>query len=186
MNERGQRLIFNKVIKRLEELLETRKGEAHLDNIIVFIDELNKFAPRGDAFSSTIKTDLIHLAARGRSLGVTLFGIEQFASEVDKQIVDNASTLMYGRTGYAELKDEIYGWLSSELKARLSTIPRGTLLLKHAKFTQPLFFTFPLPACVPGDLYIPSEDEVLEGDSLVDDLGAETAFARSEGREIEF
>ncbi len=186
MNERGQRLIFNKVIRRLEELLESRKGETHLDNIIVFVDELNKFAPRGDAFASSIKTDLIHLAARGRSLGVSLFGIEQFASEVDKQIVDNAATLMYGRTGYAELKDEIYGWLSPELKARLSTVPRGTLLLKHAKFTQPLFFTFPLPACVPGDLYIPSEDEVLEGDSMQDDLGAETAFARSEGREIEF
>jgi len=186
INERGQRLIFNKIIHRLEELLETRKGEAHLDNIIVFCDELNKFAPRSDAIATSIKTDLIHLASRGRSLGVTLFGIEQFASEVDKQIVDNAATLMYGRTGYAELKDEIYGWLSPELKARLSTAPRGTLLLKHAKFTQPLFFSFPLPSCVPGDLYVPSEDEVIEGESRQDDLGAETAFARSEGREIEF
>ncbi|HYE77864.1 MAG TPA: hypothetical protein VEI97_07760 [bacterium] len=186
INERGQRLVFNKVLKKLEHLLSSRRGEVNLDNIIVFVDELNKFAPKHDTSGNTIKQGLIHLAARGRSLGVTLFGIEQFASEVDKQIVDNASTLMYGRTGFAELKDEIYGWLSDELKNRLSTAPRGELLLKHAKFTQPLFFKFPLPACVPGDLYIPGADEVLEGTREGDKAGAETAFARSEGREIDF
>ncbi|MCG3152885.1 MAG: hypothetical protein GEEBNDBF_02190 [bacterium] len=186
INERGQRLVFTKVLRKLEHLLSTRRGEVNIDNIIVFVDELNKFAPRHDTSGNQIKTGLIHLAARGRSLGVTLFGIEQFASEVDKQIVDNSSTLMYGRTGFAELKDEIYGWLSDELKQRLSTVPRGELLLKHAKFTQPLFFKFPLPACVPGDLYIPGEDEVLEGTRDQDSKGAETAFARSEGREIDF
>ncbi|MEO7993886.1 MAG: hypothetical protein ABI743_05765 [bacterium] len=186
INERGQRLVFTKVLRKLEFLLSSRKGEVNIDNIIVFVDELNKFAPKHDASGNTIKQGLIHLAARGRSLGVTLFGIEQFASEVDKQIVDNSSTLMYGRTGFAELKDEIYGWLSDELKQRLSTVPRGELLLKHAKFTQPLFFKFPLPACVPGDLYIPTEDEVLAGSRKDDGKGAETAFARSEGREIDF
>ena len=56
---------------------------------------------------------------------------------------------------------------------------------RNAAFeTREIYSAFVLH--VPGDLYIPGEDEVLEGDSTQDDLGAETAFARSEGREIEF
>ena len=186
MNERGQRLVFNKVLKKLNQILEKLTADAELDNIIVFCDELNKFAPRVSTGREHMKRQLIDIAARGRSLGLTLFGVEQFSSEVDKQIVDNASTLMYGRTGYAELKDPIYGWLSDELKARLSTIPRGTILIKHAKFTQPLFLKFPLPSCIPGDLYRPAPGEEMEGFVDLEAAGAETAFAQSEGREVEF
>ncbi len=186
MNERGQRLVFNKVLKKLNAQLERLTTESDLDNIIVFCDELNKFAPRLSTGREHMKRQLIDIAARGRSLGLTLFGVEQFSSEVDKQIVDNAATLMYGRTGYAELKDPIYGWLSDELKARLSTLPRGTILIKHAKFTQPLFLKFPLPSCIPGDLYRPAPGEEMEGFIDLEARGAETAFAQSEGREVEF
>ena len=186
INERGQRLVFNKVLKKLNNLLEKLTTESELDNIIVFCDELNKFAPRLETGREHIKRQLIDIASRGRSLGLTLFGVEQFASEVDKQIVDNAATLMYGRTGYAELRDPLYGWLSDELKARLSTAPRGTLLIKHAKFTQPLFLKFPLPSCIPGDLYRPAPGEEMVGLVEAETAGAETAFAQSEGREVEF
>jgi len=100
--------------------------------------------------------------------------------------VDNAATIMYGRTGYAELKDEIYGWLTPEMKARLGTLPRGTILIKHAKFTQALFFKFPLPPCIPGDLYIPAPDEDITRFAEAEDLSAQTAFSQSEGREFDF
>ena len=187
LNERGQRMVFNKTLKKLQRLLEEKREGSDFDNIIVFVDELNKFAPRvREGGKEHIRADLIDIAARGRSLGLTLFGVEQFASEVDKQIVDNSATIMYGRTGYAELKDEIYGWLSSELKARLGTLPRGTILMKHAKFTQALFFKFPLPACIPGDLYIPAADEDITRFAEEEDLSAQTAFSQSEGREFDF
>ncbi|MCX6645844.1 MAG: hypothetical protein NTY09_05765 [bacterium] len=187
MNERGQRMVFNKTLKKLQRLLEEKRTGSDFDNIIVFVDELNKFAPRArEGGKEHMRADLIDIAARGRSLGLTLFGVEQFASEVDKQIVDNSATIMYGRTGYAELKDEIYGWLSPELKARLGTMPRGTILMKHAKFTQALFFKFPLPACIPGDLYIPSADEDITRFAEEEDLSAQTAFSQSEGREFDF
>jgi uncharacterized protein len=187
LNERGQRMVFNKTLKKIQRLLEEKREGSAFDNIIVFVDELNKFAPRArEGGKEHIRKDLIDIAARGRSLGLTLFGVEQFASEVDKQIVDNSATIMYGRTGYAELKDEIYGWLSNELKARLGTMPRGTILMKHAKFTQALFFKFPLPACIPGDLYIPSADEDITRFAEEEDLSAQTAFSQSEGREFDF
>jgi len=187
LDERGQRLVFNKVLKKLQRLLEEKRKGSEFDNIIAFVDELNKFAPRvREGGKEHIRADLIDIAARGRSLGLTLFGVEQFASEVDKQIVDNSATIMYGRTGYAELKDAIYGWLTPEMKARLGTVPRGTILMKHAKFTQALFFRFPLPACIPGDLYIPAEDEDITRFAEEEDLSAQTAFSQSEGREFDF
>jgi hypothetical protein len=54
---------------------------------------------------------------------------------------------------------ENYSWLDSDMRDRLTTVPRGTFLLKHAKFVQPVWCKFPYPTCVPGDQY---EEEELE------------------------
>jgi len=162
MNDRGQMMVFNKILKKVYNILVDKNEKKDFDTAIFFIDELNKFVPRDPNVRAPIKQSLIEIAARGRSLGVSLFGVEQFMSQIDRQVVDNSSTIIYGRTGPAELMTVEYAWLTEEVRNRLTTIPRGTFLLKHAKFIQPIFVKFPYPTCVPGDQYDEPEEAVVE------------------------
>jgi DNA helicase HerA-like ATPase len=153
LNDRGQAMVFNKILKRVYKMLVDKNVKKDFDTGIFFVDELNKFAPRDITVDAPIKQSVIEICARGRSLGVSLFGVEQFMSQVDRQVVDNSSTIIYGRTGPAELMTVEYNWLDTDVRNRLTTIPRGTFLLKHAKFVQPVFVKFPFPTCVPGDQF---------------------------------
>lgn len=127
-------------------------ANTRLDAIIVFVDELNKFAPSGNT-RTPLKERLIDITARGRGLGLVLFGAEQFASAVDNEIVENSSTYLFGRTGSTELRSPHYAGLSDEVKAKITMLAQGRLLAKSAKFSQPIFLRFPYPPCLPGDQY---------------------------------
>jgi len=159
LNDRGQMMVFNKILTRIYHMLLDKNVSRDFDSVVFFIDELNKFAPSEKGVRAPIKQSLIEITARGRSIGVSLFGVEQFMSQIDRQVVDNSSTIIYGRTGPAELMTENYSWLDEDMRNRLTTVPRGTFLLKHAKFVQPVWCKFPYPTCVPGDQY---EEEDLE------------------------
>lgn len=150
LNDRGKRLVFGRSVHELSRRLEA--GEADVDAVIVFVDELNKFAPSGNV-RTPLKARLIDITARGRSIGLVLFGAEQFASDVEKEIVENSATFLFGRTEATELRSPAYAGLSDEVKAKLSLLPQGQLLAKFAKFPQPIFLRFPFPPVLPGDLY---------------------------------
>ena len=150
LNDRGQRLVFGRAVSTLSRMLEN--NELELDAVVVFVDELNKFAPSGNV-RTPLKSRLIDITARGRSLGLVLFGAEQFASSVDKEIVENSSTSLFGRTETNELRTPNYAAFSEEIKAKLTTLSQGHLLVKFAKFPQPIFVRFPYPPCLPGDMF---------------------------------
>jgi uncharacterized protein len=156
LNDRGQRLVFGRSIRAISDLLEA--GDSNLDAVVVFVDELNKFAPAG-SMRTPLKSRLVDITARGRSIGLVLFGAEQFASSVEKEIVENSSTYLIGRTETNELRTPSYGVLSDEVKAKLTMLPQGQLLVKFAKFPQPIFVKFPLPPCLPGDRYVQETPE---------------------------
>lgn len=148
LGDRGQRLVFGRSMRALSDTLEAEDND--LDAIVVFVDELNKFAPSGN-IRTPLKSRLIDITARGRSLGLVLFGAEQFASSVDNEIVENSSTYLFGRTETNELRNPNYSAFSDEVKAKLTMLPQGRLLAKSAKFSQPIFLRFPFPPCLPGD-----------------------------------
>ena len=95
-----------------------------------------------------------------------LSAARRVASQIEPQVVDNSSTLIYGRTGPAELMTKNYSWLDVDMRNRLTTVPKGTFLLKHAKFTQPVFCKFPFPTCVPGDQYEEDLESIKERDQV--------------------
>jgi hypothetical protein len=119
--ENGQRLVFAKVVRDIQNCMEDvqQRQALGLDGVIIFVDELNKFAPSGPG--SPLKSQLIDITARGRSSNVALIGAEQFASEVDKQIFDNSATRVFGRTGSSEIAGQVYRRLSSEMRVKLTT-----------------------------------------------------------------
>lgn len=152
--ERGKKLAFGRAIRRLSTMME--KDDKQVDAIVVFVDELNKFAPGGSA-RTPLKARLVDITARGRSMGLILFGAEQFASSVEKEIIENSSTYLFGRTESNELRTPIYSALSDEVKMKLAVLPQGSLLAKFAKFPQPIFLKFPYPPCMPGDQFKPNQ-----------------------------
>lgn len=163
INDKAKRLVFHNLTSRLANMMEIEAvkpdEDRRLHGVIVFVDELNKFAPSIGMKASRIKQQIVDLAARGRSLGVILFGAEQFASRVDKEVVGNASTHFLGRTEVVELQDKAYGWLSKNLRFVVSNLEKGHLLLRHATYGRPVFIRFPQPLYNYSTLAI---DEMLE------------------------
>jgi len=142
-----QDLVVTKVINSVWEMAE--QGRLGVDNLIIFVDELNKYAPSGSKTSS-LKDTLVDIAARGRHLNLTLFGAQQFRSKVDDEVVGNAATSLYGRIGDEELTNSSYRSFSSTTREELLQLEKGRLLLRHAHYAVPVFGTFPRPMVLMG------------------------------------
>jgi len=143
----GQDLVFARAVSKLREHLERRA--LGVDAVVVFVDELNKYAP-GDGPETYVKKMLLDISERGRYLGLVLFGAEQFRSQVHRRVVGNAGTIVFGRMDSDELATPGYQVLSPAIKIKLATLPIGELMVRHPHFTQPIFVRFPRPAVLRG------------------------------------
>jgi hypothetical protein len=139
----AQDLVFARVVSKLREHLERR--DLGVDHVVVFVDELNKYAP-ADGPDTYVRKMLLDLSERGRYLGLVLFSAQQFRSQVQRRVVGNAGTGIYGRMDPDELATPGYGTISPATKIKLATLPKGELMLRHPHFTQPIFVKFPRPA----------------------------------------
>ena len=147
VEEDAQDLVFARVVSRLREQLERR--ELGVDHVIVFVDELNKYAPH-DGPDTYVRKMLLDIAERGRYLGLVLFGAQQFRSQVHRRVTGNAGTALYGRMDGDELASPGYQVLSPAIKARMATLDKGQLMVRHPHFTQPVFVRFPRPSVMSG------------------------------------
>src|SRR4028118_2360691 len=137
-----QDLVVTKVINSVWEMAE--QGRLGVDKLIIFVDELNKYAPSGSKTSS-LKDTLVDISARGRHLNLTLFGAQQSRSTVDAEVVGNAATSLYGRIGDEEITNTSYRSFSATTRDELLQLEKGRLLLRHAHYAVPIFGTFPRP-----------------------------------------
>jgi hypothetical protein len=168
----GQDLVFARAVSKLREHLERRT--LGVDTVIVFVDELNKYAS-GDGPDTYVKKMLLDISERGRYLGLVLFGAEQFRSQVHRRVVGNAGTQVFGRMDMDELATPGYQVLSPATKIKLATLPVGELMVRHPHFTQPIFVRFPKPAVLRGR-------DGVERYPLAADLPFEDAVARQLAR----
>ena len=101
-----QSLVFGDAI---ETIYKTKLGDIEdvsdldLGTVIIFADELNKYAPKTSGGNKTLTSTVLEITERGRSLGVILFGAEQFRSGVHDRILGNCSTNVFGRTSPVEV-----------------------------------------------------------------------------------
>lgn len=116
--------------------------------VVIFADELNKYAPKGFRDQSTLTQKLLEVTERGRSLGVVLFGAEQFRSGVHDRVLGNCGTNAFGRTSPVEVaKCPDYKYFPDTYKSAITRLPKGTLLLQHAAFKTSLIrVRFPFAA----------------------------------------
>ena len=147
LEEDAQDLIFARIVSKLREHLERRDlGVKHL---VVFVDELNKYAP-GDGPDTYVRKMLLDIAERGRYLGLVLFSAQQFRSQVHRRVVGNSGTGLFGRMDPDELSTPGYAVLSPATRTKLATLEKGQLMVRHPHFTQPIFVRFPRPSVMQG------------------------------------
>src|SRR5207248_979667 len=147
LEEDAQDLIFARVVSKLREHLERR--DLGVKHVVVFVDELNKYAP-GDGPDTYVRKMLLDIAERGRYLGLVLFSAQQFRSQVHRRVVGNSGTALYGRMDGDELATPGYAVLSAATRTKLATLSKGQLMVRHPHFTQPIFVSFPRPAVMRG------------------------------------
>lgn len=109
----------------------------------VVLDELNKYAPRSGW--SPIQDIILDIAERGRSLGVSLFGAQQTASEVERRVVANAALRIVGRLDAAEAERGEYGFLTRAARDRATILKPGTMIVSQPQIPTPMLVTFPRP-----------------------------------------
>ena len=163
LEEDAQDLIFARVVSQLREHLEKRT--LGVDHVVVFVDELNKYAP-SDGPDTYVRKMLLDIAERGRYLGLVLFAAQQFRSQVHRRVVGNCGTALFGRMDADELATPGYATLSPATRTKLSTLDKGQLMVRHPHFTQPVFVRFPRPAVLSGregvEKYPQAEEPTLE------------------------
>ncbi len=147
LEEDAQDLIFTRVVSKLREHLERRN--LGVDHVVVFVDELNKYAAT-EGPETYVRKMLLDIAERGRYLGLVLFGAQQFRSQVHRRVVGNSGTSLFGRMDGDELAAPGYAVLSQAIRTKLSTLEKGQLMVRHPHFTQPVFVRFPRPAVMQG------------------------------------
>lgn len=147
-----QTLVFGDILrtvyglKAADETLDNRTERAPApEKIIIFVDELNKYAPGGGK-ESPITQQVLDVAERGRSLGVILISAQQFMSAVHDRVTGNSSTKVIGRTGAAELNTPDYRFLEQDIRMAATRLTKGELLLSHPIYRQAVKVIFPLPA----------------------------------------
>lgn len=147
MDQLAQDLVFTRVVSKLREHLERR--DLGVDRVVVFADELNKYAP-ADGPDTYVRRMLLDISERGRYLGLVLFGAQQFRSQVHRRVVGNAGTTVFGRMDTDELATPGYQVLSPATRIKLATLAKGELMVRHPHFTQPIFVRFPRPPVLAG------------------------------------
>ena len=146
VNETEQQWVFGDVLNAVERLMEGDIDRTDKPKkVVIFVDELNKYAPSGA--SSPLTMDLLEITARGGSLGVILFGAEQFASRIHPQVYGNCANKAFGLTDATEAGTDPYRAFPKEIKDSLSELDRGELVVSFDFFGQPLRIKFPPPAC---------------------------------------
>ena len=141
-----QAFVFGDAIKAIYNLKLSPDDEANPPSkIIIFIDELNKYASSDVPKTSPILRQVLDIAERGRSLGIVLFGAEQFKSAIHQRVTGNCSTFAYGRTNAIELTKSDYRFIPSIYKSMMARLNQGEYIIQNPVFRSLLNIMFPKP-----------------------------------------
>lgn len=147
LNDDIQSFVFGDAVRTIYDL---KLGQEITDNeppskIVIFIDELNKYASSDVPKNSPILRQVLDIAERGRSLGVILFAAEQFKSAIHPRVTGNCSTFAYGRTNSIELAKNDYKFIPSIYKSIMARLKQGEYIIQNPVFNSLLNVKFPKP-----------------------------------------
>lgn len=149
LNEDMQGFVFGDAIRTIYDLQLGQFSEDENVNppkkIVIFIDELNKYASQDTPKSSPILRQVLDIAERGRSLGIILFAAEQFRSAIHSRVTGNCSTHAYGRTNAIEIAKADYKYVPQVYKNMMTRLKQGEYIVQNPVFRSLLNIKFPKP-----------------------------------------
>jgi len=153
LSEQLQCLVFGDAIRSVYDLkngvFEPREritSKPIPKKIIIFVDELNKYAPSTSGKGSPLLSNLLDITERGRQQGVILFSAEQFRSAIHDRIKGNCGTNVYGRTNAIEVSRPDYRYVPDVYKNMMTRLKKGDLIIQHPVFKTMLKIEFPFPS----------------------------------------
>ena len=145
LDENTQSFVFGSVAQAIYEM----KLGADRDNIpkkiILFVDELNKYASNDIPKNSPILRRLLDIAERGRSLGIILFGVEQFRSAIHDRVKGNCATQAYGRTNAIEVSKPDYRYIPKVYQNMMTRLSPGEYIISNPALRSIVNIKFPRP-----------------------------------------
>lgn len=145
LDEKSQGFVFGDVMDTLHAMMSAKNIEGIPDKIIVFVDELNKYASKDTPKSSQILQQLLEITERGRSLGLILFSVEQFKSAIHERVRGNCATSAFGRTNFVEVANSEYRYYGETYRNMMTRLDPGEYIISNPALRSLMKINFPRP-----------------------------------------
>ena len=148
LDQDTQSFVFGDVIRAVHDLKlgQVDREESEIPSkIIIFVDELNKYASNDVPRNSPILRQLLDITERGRSLGIILFSAEQFKSSIHDRIKGNCASHSYGRTNAIEISKNDYRYIPTVYRNMMTRLEPGEYIIEHPIHRSLLHIKFPKP-----------------------------------------
>lgn len=139
-----QGFVFGDVIQQVVERMSAKDSETP-DQIVIFVDELNKYASTDVPKTSPILRHLLDVAERGRALGIILFSVEQFRSAIHDRVKGNCANSAYGRTNFVEVTKPDYTFFGNIYKNMMTRLAPGDYIINNPALRSLVKVKFPYP-----------------------------------------
>ena len=140
-----QAFVFGDIIETINDMMSGKVSDELPDKIVIFVDELNKYASKDTPKDSPILKQLLEIAERGRSLGAILFSVEQFRSAIHDRVKGNCSTSAYGRTNFVEVGKDDYKYLGNTYRTMMTRLSPGDYIISNPALRSLIKIKFPRP-----------------------------------------
>lgn len=145
LDENSQSFVFGSVARAIYDMKLGADRSDIPDKVILFVDELNKYASTDIPKNSPILKQLLDIAERGRSLGIILFSVEQFRSAIHDRVKGNRATQAYGRTNAIEVSKPDYRYIPKVYQNMMTRLSPGEYIISNPALRSIVNIKFPRP-----------------------------------------
>lgn len=145
LDENSQSFVFGSVARAIYDMKLGADRSDIPDKVILFVDELNKYASTDIPKNSPILKQLLDIAERGRSLGIILFSVEQFRSAIHDRVKGNCATQSYGRTNAIEVSKPDYRYIPKVYQNMMTRLSPGEYIISNPALRSIVNIKFPRP-----------------------------------------
>lgn len=145
LDDNTQSFVFGSVARAIYDLKLGADRTDIPDKVILFVDELNKYASTDIPKNSPILRQLLDIAERGRSLGIILFSVEQFRSAIHDRVKGNCATHAYGRTNAIEVSKPDYRYIPKSYQNMMTRLTPGEYIISNPALRSLINIKFPKP-----------------------------------------
>lgn len=143
LDENTQSFVFGSVARAIWEMKFDTERDDVPKKVVMFVDELNKYASNDTPKNSPILHQLLDITERGRSLGIILFSVEQFRSAIHDRVKGNCATAAYGRTNAIEVSKADYRYIPKVYQNMMTRLPAGEYIISNPALRSLVKIKFP-------------------------------------------